>query len=198
MGATVPINFRGCQTLTCACLFSHFTQQLAFLGEGGAFFCAVEKPGFKLFLWILWRIQCDIIIHWMFVLYCVNFEVLNNGFNQIISCYKLASFMQWNLLEYITVYIFVQGSVSFFILLFSKVQQFLSFCVDVVLLVVLCPHLDSFLYCSVGEGLPIPHLADLLFCGCPMCRLIILQMIYIQFIVHSCAGCFTLLQVTHH
>ena len=38
------------------------------------------------FFRILWRIKCNLFIHWKSMLYCVIFEVINNGFSLIISC----------------------------------------------------------------------------------------------------------------
>ena len=85
-GTNVPIKFRDANmcTLVTFSLLVHL--YLAFSGDGCTFF-HYRKTRFKLtFLRILWRIKCNLFIQWKSVLYCVNFEVINNGFSWIISC----------------------------------------------------------------------------------------------------------------
>ena len=84
-GTNVQINFRDanlCMLVTFPWLVHLY---LAFSGDGWALFYLCFH-GFNLFYRILWRIKCNLFIYWKSVLYYINFEVINNGFGQIISC----------------------------------------------------------------------------------------------------------------
>ena len=65
--------------------FSQWTHfYLAFSADGMPCFTCIFHE-FNSLLRILWRIKCNLFIQWKSVLYCVNFEVINNGY----ICYKL-------------------------------------------------------------------------------------------------------------
>ena len=135
-GTNVPINFRDTNLCTLVTFPRSAHLYLAFLGDGCTFF-HLYFHGFNSLLRVLWRIKCNLFIQWNSVLYCVNFEVINNGFSQIIS--HTRGF---------TVHHCCTGRHPFS-LLFSQLFIVLAYwCVVLVdfavILVLFCPHLDSF------------------------------------------------------
>ena len=85
VSTNVPINFRDANLCTPVTFLWLAYLYLAFSGDGHALF-HLYFHGFNSLLRILWRIKCNLFIQWKSVLYCVNFEVINNGFSWIISC----------------------------------------------------------------------------------------------------------------
>ena len=84
-GTNVQINFRDANLCTLVTFPWLAHLYLAFSGDGCTFF-HLYFYGFNSLLRIFQRIKCNLFIQWKSVLYCVNFEVINNGFSQIISC----------------------------------------------------------------------------------------------------------------
>ena len=122
---------------------AHF--YLAFSGDGCVLF-HLYFHRFNSLLGILWRIKCNLFIQWKSVLYCVNFEVINRDIFGIIHAINWINSLQCWINTRGGYHITKQvGVFSFFI------QSFIGwFCTRFfAILVLFCPHLDSFIVFQV-------------------------------------------------